>query len=233
LEKYSPDNVNEGILFFVKYPFTGEVKSRLANKFGKNLTSTLYQMFVEDLLTMLKKSDYPVLICYYPPDNIKQIQEWLGDNYRYFPQKGNDLGERLKNNFIQGFKSGFDNLIVIGSDSPDLPEDIIKKSIHKLIEFDSVIGPCRDGGYYLIGFKEESFSPTFFEGINWSTSSVFEKTIEKLKTNSIRTFILESWSDVDTFDDLRELYRRNIETNFKSSKTMTFLRENIQKIESI
>jgi len=230
MNEYLHKQIKEGVLFFIKYPFLGEVKSRLSIEFEENLTATLYKTFVEDLLMMLKRTKYPVLVCYYPPNVLNEFQEWLGNNYRYLPQNGDDLGERLKNSFIQGFKLEFKKLIVIGSDSPDLPERIIKEAIQKLNEYDTVIGPCKDGGYYLIGFTNKSYSPSVFEGITWSTSSVFEKTIKILNSKALQSYILELWSDVDTFDDLKNLYLRNVETNFKTSKTMNFLRENIQKI---
>jgi len=230
LNKSKYNKVKTGVLIFIKYPFIGRVKSRLSLKFGKNFTIALYQKFVEDLLEMLKRTKYTILICYYPPENLIDFKSWLGNDYEFIPQKGNDLGERLKNCFIEGFELGYNNLIVIGSDSPGLPEKIINESIEKLNDFDTVIGPCEDGGYYLIGFTTYSFSSKIFEGITWSTSSVFEDTIDKLKSVSNDFFILEKLSDIDTKDDLKQFYMKNINTNFKTSKTMIFLKENIEKL---
>jgi rSAM/selenodomain-associated transferase 1 len=169
------------------------------------------------------------LVCYYPPDSLIEFKKWLGNNFEFIPQRGNNLGERLKNCFLQGFELGYNNLIVIGSDSPDLPEKIINESIEKLKDFNSVIGPSEDGGYYLIGFTKHGFSSKVFEGITWSTSSVFEETVEKLKSNLIEFYKLEKWHDVDTIEDLKELYKRNINTDYKTSKTMIFLKKNIEK----
>lgn len=219
-----------GVLIFIKYPFFGEVKSRLSINFGKNLTVTLYQKFVQDSLEMLKRTNYSVIICYYPQDRIIEFKKWLGNKFEFIPQEGNNLGERLKNCFIKGFELGYNNLVVIGSDSPDLSEKIIHESIEKLNDYETVIGPSEDGGYYLIGFTNQSFSQKVFDNINWSTSGVFEETIYKLKSERKKIFILEKWHDVDTIQDLKELYKKNINTNFKTSKTMIFLRENIEKI---
>ena len=216
-----------GVLIFIKYPFLGDVKSRLSIKFGENLTVTLYKKFVQDLLEMLKKTNYPVLICFFPPDRILEFKKWLGNNYEFIPQVGINLGERLKNCFIKGFELGYNNLIVIGSDSPDIPEKIIHKSIEKLNDNDTVIGPSEDGGYYLIGFTDRSFTQRVFEDITWSSASVFEETVDKLKSGLKKIYILEKWYDVDTIEDLKKLYKKNVNTDFKTSETMNFLKNKL------
>lgn len=217
--------VNYGILFFVKYPILGKVKSRLSVEFDENLVVILYKKFVEDLLSMLNRSKFPILICYHPTGSIENFQKWLGNTYKYIPQNGNDLGERLENCFQKGFNIGFERLIVIGSDSPDLPQTIINDSFQILDDYDSVIGPCEDGGYYLLGFTYQSFFPEVFHGINWSTSTVYEKTMKILKEKTLKNYVLPQLNDVDTIDDLKNLYLRNKDTKFKKSKTMKFLEQ--------
>ena len=89
MNKSKYNKVKTGVLIFIKYPFIGGVKSRLSLKFGKNFTIALYQKFVEDLLEMLKRTKFPVLICYYPPKNLIDFKNWLGNNYEFIPQNGN------------------------------------------------------------------------------------------------------------------------------------------------
>jgi len=218
-----------GILFFVKYPKLGKVKSRLSNKIDKKIVLNLYRNFVEDLLNMLNKTDYSVIICYHPKDAMKNFKKWLGEEYQYIPQIGNNLGERLKNSFIKGFNLGFKMLTVIGSDSPDLPKKIIHESFQSLKNNDSVIGPCEDGGYYLIGFNEESFLPDVFDNIPWSSSEVFNKTVNILDKSNHKFHILQIWHDVDTINDLVSIYKKNKNTAFKSSNTMMSLTELYKK----
>ncbi len=227
---YKKDS-EKGILFFVKLPLPGKVKRRLSSKTNDKFIVALYQKFVEDLLRMLDETDYPVLICYEPPSAIKNFQEWLGSKYQYIPQIGNDLGERIKNGFIKGFNLGFNHLIVIGSDSPDLSKNIIEEAFQNLNEYDAVIGPCLDGGYYLIGFTNNTFSPKFFSGIHWSTYTVLKMTLKLLEQENLGTHILPIWRDVDTWDDLEDLYQRNKCTEFNKSVTMKILRKYFQKTE--
>jgi rSAM/selenodomain-associated transferase 1 len=226
LQKKSKDN---GILFFVKYPKTGYVKSRLSNQIDKKFVVTLYKNFVEDTLEKLKDLDCDILICFDPPEKLEYFKRWFGKKYQYLPQSGENLGERMKNCFAKGFDLGYEKLVVIGSDSPDLPNTIIKDAFDKLNRNDCVIGPCKDGGYYLLGFTKHQFSPNVFYGIPWSTKQVFEKTMDLLKNNSLKIYELPKWQDVDTFDDLTDLYLRNKKSAFKKSKTLLFLNEYFHK----
>ena len=222
----------DGILFFVKYPELGMVKSRLSAKLDDTLTLLLYRAFVEDLLTMLEKIKAQILICYHPSHTLKEYKNWLGDRYQYMPQKGAFLGGRMSNCFLQGFTAlDFKKLILIGSDSPDLPREIINNAFQKLEKYDTVIGPCTDGGYYLIGFTNQCLSPMVFQDIPWSTSAVYQKTMNKLKNKGVQTFILPEWRDVDTLDDLYALYLRNQDNDFQTSNTMMMVKKHLHSIK--
>jgi len=115
----------------------------------------------------------------------------------------------------------------MGSDSPDLPEEVIIEAREALEIHDAVIGPSLDGGYYLIGFKSNAFLPKAFEGITWSTDAVFRETMARLKEAVRDVFILPPWNDVDTFDDLIGLCKSIRNPNFSSSETMKYLLQHI------
>jgi rSAM/selenodomain-associated transferase 1 len=140
-----------------------------------------------------------------------------------FPQAGADLGERMKNAFQHCFADGFDDVIIIGSDIPDLPPEIFAEAFAALENRGAVIGPAADGGYYLIGFRKETFAPEAFEGIVWSTQAVFAETVARLERVGVGVHLLPSWRDVDTVDDLRDLVRRHRDTPFAGSRTMACL----------
>ena len=113
----------------------------------------------------------------------------------------------------------------MASDCPDLPEEILLEANSALENHDAVIGPSTDGGYYLIGFQRTTFSSKAFEGIAWSTASVFKETIEKLKHERRTIQVLPEWSDVDTFEDLKALATRSGNSIFGSSSTMKYLND--------
>jgi glycosyltransferase A (GT-A) superfamily protein (DUF2064 family) len=174
------------LLFFVKYPEKGKVKSRLAAVIGDDSAVSLYKNLVAQMLSTLKEGTFPLYICFFPKNAQKPIKNWLGREYRYIPQNGKDLG----------------------SDIPDLPMKYIEEAFKSLKEMDAVIGPAFDGGYYLIGFNLNTFSPQVFEGIVWGTENVFEETMRKLKRFRRVVYTLPYQRDIDTAEDLKRLKGR-------------------------
>jgi hypothetical protein len=108
----------------------------------------------------------------------------------------NALGETLK--------QGYEKVILTGSDIPGITCFILETGfLH--IEKNPVIGPCRDGGYYLAGFDANSFDPAFFKNIQWSTPTVLKETLQIMVEKNSRPFLLPVLSDVDTIEDLHGL----------------------------
>ncbi|MBW2637883.1 MAG: TIGR04283 family arsenosugar biosynthesis glycosyltransferase, partial [Deltaproteobacteria bacterium] len=113
--------------------------------------------------------------------------------------------------------------VIIGSDIPDLPEEIPEEALNALEKHDVSIGPAGDGGYYLIGFRKEAFTPDVFEGISWGTDTVLKETLKILKEKNRTVHILRQWNDIDTPDDLRRFVERNEGTTTPPSRTMSYL----------
>ena len=193
------------LLFFVKYPEKGQVKSRLAASIGVDPAVRIYKNIVAQMLSTLKKGTFPLHICFFPRNAQKPIEHWLGEEYRYIPQKGKDLGERMRNGFAEAFSMGRKRVVLIGSDIPGLKIKDINEAFKSLKKMDAVIGPAHDGGYYLIGFKDETYSPQVFEGIAWGTKSVFNETMKKLKRIRRAVYVLPYQRDIDTVEDLKYL----------------------------
>ena len=210
------------IVIFVRYPEKGAVKSRLAPVLGEELVVSLYEAFVIDLLATIKRSGYPFRIAFTPADCEEGIFRRFG-RHDGFPQTGADLGERMKNAFQRCFSNGSTSVVLIGSDIPDLPPEIFAEAFAALDNRGAVIGPAADGGYYLIGFRKETFVPAVFGGIAWSTGTVFAETVACLERAGIGAHRLPLWRDVDTPEDLRDLIRRHRDTSFARSRTMACL----------
>jgi uncharacterized protein len=211
------------IMLFVKAPARSQVKTRLAAVVGEDAALELYQRFVQDILDTLEQTGLSVMICYYPPDSRNAVAAWLGPRRQYLPQKGRDVGERMENAFRQAFTRGFSQAVLIGSDIPDLPAPLLNEAMAALLTHDAVIGPARDGGYYLIGFSNNTFFPGVFSGIAWSTGTVFRSTMQAFGKTGQRVYELMLWQDVDTVEDLKDLVARNRQSAFSSSRTMSFL----------
>jgi len=180
---------------------------------GDERAMKLYKRFLLEILSTLNRGTFLFYLCFYPENSLNDFKDWLGDDYLYMPQKGENLGERMKNGFVEAFSMHFKRVVLIGSDIPELPIEYIQEAFQSLKEKDVVIGPSIDGGYYLIGFKEKTFSPQVFEGIPWSTNRVFEETMKVLKKEKLTFHTLQSLRDIDTIEDLKNLPGRS--TNSK------------------
>jgi uncharacterized protein len=216
------------ILMLVKWPKAGSVKSRLATTIGPDSAADLYRCFVNDLVRTLRQTPYHFRICYYPEDSDDRVRQWLGPGEEYVPQAGADLGERMKNAFLEAFSGGLRHVLIIGSDSPDLPKAVLDEAFEALMEADAVIGPSLDGGYYLIGFKDETFLPQVFEQMDWGTEVVLAQTLERFEKKGYRVHLLPPWKDVDRMEDLTTLYHMNRRTPFASSQTMVYILHNLR-----
>jgi hypothetical protein len=211
------------LLFFVRNPEQGRVKSRLAKAVGEEVAGDLYKNFILDMLSTVEKGAFPFYVCFHPTDALADIKRVVGAHYRYLPQQGADLGERMEHCLQQVFFAGFLRAVLIGSDLPDLPMNIVDEAFVTLQRVDAVIGPAPDGGYYLIGFAKDGFSPELLRGMLWGTETVLQQTIDILK-NHRRTFhLLPSWSDIDDLEDLTKFVERNRGTQ-RCPRTMAYLR---------
>jgi rSAM/selenodomain-associated transferase 1 len=211
------------ILFFVKFPDPGRVKTRLSRVLGDERGAAIYSAFVLDMLDTLVLSGYPLAVCFAPQARMEAFRSWLGHGWIYLPQQGEDLGERMKNGFQDAFRMGYHKAILIGSDFPDLPAEIIGEAFSSLERHPAVIGPALDGGYYLIGFGRETFAPSVFDRVAWGRDTVLQRTLSRFKEMRQQVHILPAWNDVDTHEDLLDLYRRGKGTHFARSRTMTCL----------
>ncbi len=219
-------NSDSCIIFFVKYPAAGRVKTRLAQQIGQHEAAQLYKNFVTDLLGALRDLNENLKIFFDPPDAESRFQQWLGEEYSYVPQSGQGLGQKMKNAFLYTFESGFKHAVIIGSGSPDLPMDFVDSALSALDTNDAAIGPSSDGGYYLIAFSKTGFVPEVFDDISWNSDSVFEQTVNILQRYGANVRLLPQWYDVDTLADLKTFLRRNKNTEFDKSATYSYLLKN-------
>lgn len=211
------------LLLLVKDPAHGPVKTRLARAIGEGTARALYKNFIHDMISRFEREAFPLFICVHPENALAGLKTLFGEHLHYLPQRGDDLGRRMENCLRDAFSRGFHRVILIGSDIPDLPGEIVTDAFRFLNTFDCVIGPSIDGGYYLIGFRNDSLLPEAFKGIRWGTDTVLEKTTEILKRYHLTTHLLRTWGDIDTIDDLKRFLEQNRDTSL-CPRTMAYLR---------
>ncbi len=196
-----PDT-NLRVILFARTPLPGQVKTRLARHIGAESTLALYSCFLTDMLEKILHAGLVPRICYFPPESRSEMERLLGSRFDYFPQTGPDLGEKMLNAFADTFSAGFQKAILVGSDFPDLPDHFLAEAADRLDDHDCVIGPAADGGYYLIGFKQNTFYPAVFTGIPWSTDTVYARTRGILEKAGKKIHALGVWQDIDDWPDL-------------------------------
>jgi rSAM/selenodomain-associated transferase 1 len=201
---------NDHIIIFARYPEPGKVKTRLAVDLGPEKTADLYRLFVERTLKNLREIKCQKHLFYFPSNCEAEFKKWLADfDLKFHSQCEGNLGKKILNAFKQIAASGAAKILVIGTDSPDLPSEYINRAYAELDQNDVVIGPTRDGGYYLIGFARNRLLPEAFAGISWSTSKVFAQTMKCLQEKQQRVGVLPEWYDIDNLDDLGKLCKSN------------------------
>lgn len=121
-------------------------------------------------------------------------------------QGSGDLGARLARMFARLWKEGRERVVVIGSDSPTLSRRRLRDALAALRRADAVLGPARDGGYYLIGLRRTA-KKKLFDGVAWGTRRVFAQTLRNLRAAGLRVQLLPLGYDVDTPADLQRLER--------------------------
>jgi rSAM/selenodomain-associated transferase 1 len=194
----------ELVIVFVKNIKLGKVKTRLAKTIGDQGAFEVYSALVKitENATEKVKSDKRI----YFSDAVVD-SKWIND-YKTV-QNGHNLGERMKNAFLKGFEDGYDRIVLIGSDLPDINSSHIDNGLEGLKAHDIVFGPAEDGGYYLVGLsKMHAF---IFENKPWSQSNLLQETLNELKENEIAFTTLDVLNDIDTFEDLKasSFYKNN------------------------
>ncbi len=212
------------IVTFVRSPDKGRVKTRLTSVLDEDTVVEIYRRFVLDLLGTLSHRCFGLRICFYPAEAGRKLADWLGEEYVYIAQQGESLGERMENAFLATFAEGFKRVIVVGSDSPDLPAEIFEEAIDALASKNAVIGPAIDGGYYLVGFNSDRFLTEVFKGIDWGMPTVFQQTMGILRRHGYAVHVLPQWRDIDTYEDLIAFMRDHELTPAGQLLTLDYLR---------
>ena len=187
----------KALIIFTRNPELGTCKTRLARTIGDEATLEIYKHLLKHTASVSKNLTVDRFVFY--SETIKKDDIWDTISFRKKLQNGADLGNRMENAFSEIFNLGYEKVIIIGSDVLDLEEGIIADAFEKLDHHDTVIGPAKDGGYYLLGMTV--FNPSLFKNKVWGTASVLQNTLKDLEKRNI--FLLKELNDIDTFEDAK------------------------------
>lgn len=182
-----------------RHPRPGTVKTRLAAELGDQPVHALYCAFLRDLAERLAGGPWSLHWLYTPED--APFPAWLGTSQAASPQHGVTFNDRLLNGF-RLLNESRAKVIIMSTDSPHVPLDWIAEGFALLDQHDVVLGPCTDGGYYLIGMRAVH---DVFTGIGMSTSTVLAETLDLAEQRGLRAALLPETFDVDDLDGLAML----------------------------
>lgn len=187
------------LIIFVKNLVPGMVKTRLAEDVGMFLALDVYQELVNNTAKVVKKVDVDKIVFY--SEYVEVEDSFDAENIEYHIQEGNELGERMNNAFQVGFDKGYSRVIIIGSDCYDLKKKHLVEAFDQLEINDIVVGPAKDGGYYLLGLNGPC--PALFEGKTYSHAKVFQELMAEAEELELEVHLLEKLNDIDTLEDLK------------------------------
>ena len=201
MAKNKGDHTKNLLIIFVKNLIAGNVKSRLALTIGYNNALEIYADLVSKIHNVTVDLPFDKEVAY--SSNIEKNDIWESEIFDKTIQHGKDIGERMFHAFSNAFDAGYENVVLIGSDIINLKLEIIFDAFDQLQQSDLVLGPAKDGGYYLIGLKRSV--DQLFENKEWSTNKVFIQTLKDSVDLDLTLGLVAELSDLDIFEDFQNL----------------------------
>ena len=185
------------IIVFTRNPELGKVKTRLAKTVGASSALDIYTFLLEHTEKIIRNITSDKVVYY--SEKIREGDLWDDNIYIKQLQVGDDLGERMHNAFQNAFNKNYEKVVIVGSDLYDLKESHLLEAFQKLNTRDVVIGPAKDGGYYLLGMK--TLNTEVFKNKHWGEASVLKETLKDFQKCKMHQ--LEELNDIDTYEDMK------------------------------
>jgi hypothetical protein len=195
------------IIVFTRYPEPGLVKTRLIPSLGPEGACGLHRRLTEKTLEQVRMLQGRLGLraeVHFAGGNKTAMREWLGTGWPYVAQAEGDLGRRMHQALLGAFHQAHTRVLLIGTDCPGLTPRLLQEALERLAENDLVLGPARDGGYYLIGLNAPQ--PGLFPpDMPWGTDRVLRETLEAAARQGLQVALLETLGDIDRPEDLAGL----------------------------
>jgi hypothetical protein len=184
------------LIVVAKRPAPGNTKTRLSPPLSPVQASALYECFLADTLDQVRLVEGADRVIAYLPAEAHGYFHNLAPDFQLIQQEGADLGARLDNALAWYLSRGYEHAVIMDSDSPTLPTRYLSLAFSSLADgADVVLGPCVDGGYYLIGCNQQI--PRLLREVRMSTPTVTAETIALAREEGLHLVKLPNWYDVD------------------------------------
>ncbi|RYG57097.1 glycosyltransferase [bacterium] len=229
----SPKKASCALAIFCRAPRLGQVKTRLAATHGDGFALELYRAMLADSFALgaALAPSVDTFACFTPDDAFRITPDddslsvfWDGPR---LTQCSGNLGDKMLDALTQLRRRGYQRIVLIGSDSPDVPLERLRSAFEALEKASLVFGPAPDGGFYLMGTAVE-IPALLFEDVPWSSAetlrTIYGKNAKRGEAR-LECAELSPWRDVDDEADLQELWRRLFEDGTWAPQTRKFLEQ--------
>jgi uncharacterized protein len=165
------------LVIFAKAPELGRVKSRLAAAIGASEALGFYRRTLAALVQCVGRDNRWHTSLAVSPDRAMHAARMWPARLPCIKQGIGDLGHRMGRMF-RTLPPG--PVIIIGADIPGITRAEIAQAFRKLAGVDAIVGPARDGGYWLIGLRRGPRLPYLFRDVHWSTATALSDTWKNL-----------------------------------------------------
>ena len=192
----TPNN-NKTVLFVFSLSATIEAERKpLFGVSKKNVSKEFFRLLNKKTLQIAKNSGVDVV--------------WIDETQ----QKGKTFNERYANAYQSLFDQGYENVISIGNDTPNLTSHHITTAIKTLSHQQLVFGPSKDGGVYLLGYTEKAFDEKVFRNFSWLTSKLSNELKDYAVQEELSFSVLETLEDIDSKKNALEFAYTNQKSTF-------------------
>lgn len=196
--------MTNALILFAMIPAAGKTKARLMPFLSAEECASLYSCFARDVYRKARDVNADIYVFFTPRDQGGLLRSLLGETAVLLPQHGEDLGRKMKNAIGAVLRLGYDKVVLMGMDIPHIHTETIQNAFDNLDHKDVVIHPAVDGGYYLIGMKQEYAS--IWNLKRYGTNTVMYDTLQHMKAENLSICVGQMYYDIDSKDDLKQLW---------------------------
>ena len=186
------------LIIFTRNPELGKCKTRLAATIGDQNALEVYQFLLDHTVSITQDLPFDKYVFY--SEKVHHNDRWDENIYQKEIQSEGDLGLKMRAAFEQLFAKGYKKLAIIGSDLFDLQSQDLIDGLELLDQYEAVIGPAQDGGYYFLGMTQ--LIPEVFENKEWGTDTVLMDTLTDLLNKNFGSLPVRN--DIDYFEDIKD-----------------------------
>ena len=187
------------IIFFTRVPKVGTTKTRLYDFVSPDTAVEIQKKLMKKNYNVLKKCGEEIAVYHDGQSTDDKVMENILENREFSYQVGETLGDKMYNAIDEELKSS-DKVILLGSDIYNLQENMIHAAFENLDEYDVIINPSVDGGYFLIGMKKAI--KEVFDLPSYGDNTVLENLLTVCNEQKLSYYLGEAGLDIDTKEDL-------------------------------